>query len=215
MTKAERTRQFIIEQAAPIFNRKGVAGTSISDIMEATKLAKGGIYGNFATKEEISVEVFDYMMEKVMEELRVVAASEISSGGKLYALLDFHRNYAVKPTMIGGCPLLNFGIEADDTNPLIKRRVNEVILAMEDSIVALVERGIRYGEFRKDWDARSFAIRMFAMLEGGILISRIQNNNRQMCVIVDALKAEVAANIVAGEKGVVGGRKGGKEGERK
>jgi len=196
MTKAERTRQFIIEQAAPIFNKKGMAGTSISDIMEATKLAKGGIYGNFSTKEEISVEVFDYMMGKVMETLKSVTAPEITSRGKLYALLEFYRTYPIKPIMNGGCPLLNFGIEADDTNPLIKRRVNDMILAMQGSIVALVERGIRYGEFRKEWNARSFAIKMFALLEGGVLISRVQNNNRQMSAIVDMLREEVAANVV-------------------
>ena len=43
MTKSERTRQFIIEQSAAIINKKGVAGTAISDLMEATKLAKRGI----------------------------------------------------------------------------------------------------------------------------------------------------------------------------
>jgi TetR/AcrR family transcriptional repressor of nem operon len=63
MTKAERTRQFIIEKAAPIFNQKGVAGTSMSDIMEATKLAKGGLYGNFESKEEICVEAYKYLTE--------------------------------------------------------------------------------------------------------------------------------------------------------
>ena len=47
MTKSEKTRRFIIEQSAAIFNKKGIAGTSISDLMESTKLAKGGIYGNF------------------------------------------------------------------------------------------------------------------------------------------------------------------------
>ncbi|HWZ04629.1 MAG TPA: TetR family transcriptional regulator, partial [Mucilaginibacter sp.] len=61
MTKAERTRQFIIEKAAPIFNKKGIAGTAISDIMEVTKLAKGGVYGNFESKEEICLEAFNYL----------------------------------------------------------------------------------------------------------------------------------------------------------
>ena len=40
MSKAERTKQFIIEKSAPIINKKGMAGTSLSDIMEATKLAR-------------------------------------------------------------------------------------------------------------------------------------------------------------------------------
>jgi len=45
MTKSERTRQFIIETSAPIFNTKGIAATAYSDVMQATKMAKGGLYG--------------------------------------------------------------------------------------------------------------------------------------------------------------------------
>ena len=50
MTKGEKTRQMIIEKAAPLFNKNGYAGTSLSDIMKVTGLAKGGLYGNFKTK---------------------------------------------------------------------------------------------------------------------------------------------------------------------
>ena len=38
MNKAEKTRQFIVEKTAPIFNMKGDAGTSLSDMTEATGL---------------------------------------------------------------------------------------------------------------------------------------------------------------------------------
>ena len=47
MTKAEKTKQYIIEKTAPVFNRKGFAGTSMNDIVEVTGLTKGSIYGNF------------------------------------------------------------------------------------------------------------------------------------------------------------------------
>ena len=65
MTKSERTRQFIIEQAAPIINKKGMAGTAISDIMEATKLAKGGVYGNFDSKDEICLEALNFLLKRL------------------------------------------------------------------------------------------------------------------------------------------------------
>ncbi|MEZ0131178.1 TetR family transcriptional regulator [Flavobacterium sp. LBUM151] len=70
MSKADRTRQFIIEASAPLINKKGMAGTSLSDIMEVTKLAKGGIYGNFESKEEICRESFLYLRfrEPVLQE---------------------------------------------------------------------------------------------------------------------------------------------------
>lgn len=43
MNKAQRTRQFIVEKTAPIFNVKGYAGTSLADMTEATGLTKGSV----------------------------------------------------------------------------------------------------------------------------------------------------------------------------
>ncbi|MDO9376148.1 MAG: TetR/AcrR family transcriptional regulator, partial [Ferruginibacter sp.] len=60
MTKAEKTRNFIVEQTAPIFNKKGYAGTSLTDLTEATGLTKGSIYGNFANKDEVALAAYDY-----------------------------------------------------------------------------------------------------------------------------------------------------------
>ncbi len=49
-TKSDRTKQFILEKVAPVFNKNGYFGTSMSDITEATGLTKGAIYGNFKNK---------------------------------------------------------------------------------------------------------------------------------------------------------------------
>ena len=60
MSKAEITRQKIIKEAANIFNQNGYAGSSISDVMKATGLKKGGIYNHFASKDELAIAAFDY-----------------------------------------------------------------------------------------------------------------------------------------------------------
>jgi TetR/AcrR family transcriptional regulator, transcriptional repressor for nem operon len=67
LSKAERTRAFIIESTAEIFNKKGYAGTSLSDLTEATNLTKGSIYGNFENKEEVALAVFDYNCAKISQ----------------------------------------------------------------------------------------------------------------------------------------------------
>jgi TetR/AcrR family transcriptional regulator, transcriptional repressor for nem operon len=191
-TKADRTRKFIVEKAAPLFNQKGIAGTSISDIMAATRLAKGGIYGNFTGKEEISLAAFDHIVDIIAGQVLSRTSKERTAAGKLNAILEFYRTYPTNPPVKGGCPIINFGAEADDTNPPLRRRVNDVIVQFQQSVEKLVQRGIRDGEFKPDWDARVFAIKMVAMMEGGIMIGRIQNNNRQMSLIVDLLQQEMA-----------------------
>jgi len=195
MTKAEKTRQFIIEKAAPIFNQKGMAGTSISDIMEATKLAKGGVYGNFENKDEICLEAFTYLTRSLAAALNQSMEGKTSAKDKLFALLDFYRDRLFKSAS-GGCPILNFGAEADDTNPLIKQRVEAAINNSQNRIADAVRAGIENGEFKAGFDPEVFAIKMFTMIEGAILVSRVQGSNRHMELITDLLKAEIKENSI-------------------
>ena len=190
MTKSEKTRQFIIEQSAPIFNKKGVAGTAISDLMEATKLAKGGIYGNFGSKEEISAEVFNYLTGKVAAALDVAVASKETAREKLFALLDYYQdNFATRE--MGGCPLLNFGTEADDTNPELRNRVAKAVKRSQQRITGLIEGGQANGEFTKTIDAATFGLKMFTMIQGGMFASRVTNNKNLMKTVIDILKKEI------------------------
>lgn len=190
MLKSERTRQSIIEKSAPIFNQKGMAGTAISDIMEATNLAKGGVYGNFDSKEEICLEVYTHLTKKLTAEIDSYVQMGTTAKEKLFAFLDFYRDNLLRNDL-GGCPILNFGVESDDTNPVIKQRVNQSINGMQVKIAGLVQQGIAAGEFGDNVNAELFALKMFALLEGGMLIGRVQNSARPMKQITDLLKAEI------------------------
>ncbi len=195
MTKAERTRRLIIEKAAPIFNKKGIAGTAISDIMKATKLAKGGVYGNFSSKDEICLESFDYLNQSIAAAIDQTIEDQTGAKDKLFALLDFYRDRLFNSNR-GGCPILNFGTEADDTHPGIKQKVKDAIIVSQNRIARMVQEGKISGEFKRTFDADVFAIRMFTLIEGAIMISRIQGNDRQIKLITDMLKTEIQQSCV-------------------
>src|SRR3984957_15247277 len=67
--KGEQTRQEIIRKAAPIFNQKGYEGATVSDLMRATGLEKGGIYRHFGSKQELAGDAFDYAWKIEMDRL--------------------------------------------------------------------------------------------------------------------------------------------------
>lgn len=191
MTKAEKTRQFIIEKAAPILNQKGMAGTSISDIMAATNLAKGGIYGNFENKEEICLEVFDFLAQRLLKGINNTIQDKLTSKEKLFAYLDFYVDTLLFSD--GGCPIMNFGTESDDTNPAIQKRVGQEIKISQDNIGKLVTAGIENGEFLEQADATAFAVKMYTILEGAILVGRVLKDNSQMKAIITMLKNDIEA----------------------
>lgn len=190
MGKAERTRQFIIEQAAPIFNEKGIAGTTINDIMQATKMAKGGLYGHFESKDDMSAAIVDHLLSKLANKVSAIVTKEKSARLKLFALLDFYSD-PLTPYCQGGCPLVNFGVEADDTNPDLKQKIGDRMLTTQKYIAAIIKQGISDNEFTTDFSADIFAIKMFAMVEGATIVCRVLGNATQMRTVISTLKAEI------------------------
>ncbi|EPB65773.1 hypothetical protein ANCCEY_15157 [Ancylostoma ceylanicum] len=49
---------------------KLITGTSINDLMSATGLSKGSIYGNFENKDEVALAAFDHTFGKVVAYIR-------------------------------------------------------------------------------------------------------------------------------------------------
>ena len=59
VAKGVQTKQKIINKSLHLFSVKGYYNTSVNDILTATKLTKGGLYGHFLSKEEIWYAVYD------------------------------------------------------------------------------------------------------------------------------------------------------------
>jgi AcrR family transcriptional regulator len=176
MGKAERTRKFIIEKTAPLFNQKGYAGTSLTDMTDATGLTKGSIYGNFEDKDEVALAAFDYNMEQLIGQVRELQTTERSAEGKLNAFIAVYRNGLESPVLSAGCPLVNIGTEADDTHPALKERVKGALSRWHKSIAAIIQQGKVQGEFKDDIQSSEFASLMIAMIEGGFTLSKISGD---------------------------------------
>jgi len=190
MTKAQKTKQLIIEKSAPIFNTKGIAATAMSDIMEATKLSKGSLYVHFEDKEALSHAVVDYALQKLVGKISAEINKHTTAKEKLIASVEFLNN-PLNPPLPGGCPMLNFGMEADDTNPAVLFKIGKVVKTLQHVTASIIEQGIAAGEFKKNWDAKTFSIKVFALVEGGIMISRVTGKRDQMKIILNIIKDEI------------------------
>jgi TetR/AcrR family transcriptional regulator, transcriptional repressor for nem operon len=191
MTKGEETRQFIIERSAPLFNTKGIAATAMSDIMEVTKLSKGSLYVHFENKDVLAAAVVDYNMDELAKKIDAAISRHTTARAKLLAYVDTVKD-AVNHPMKGGCPILNFGMEADDTNHRLRKKVNGRIEGVLKRLATIIKDGIKNREFKSNWNYREFATIMFAMIEGGVLISRVAGNNSAMETIAKQLEKMIA-----------------------
>jgi TetR/AcrR family transcriptional repressor of nem operon len=111
-TKGNNTRQEIVTKALKIFSVKGYYNTSIGDIMNATGLTKGGLYGHFGSKEAIWEACYDEAVriwsEIVFKDIRSID-DPLERLGRL--IENDMRDYLGKDVFPGGCFFLNMIVE--------------------------------------------------------------------------------------------------------
>lgn len=173
LQKAERTKQTIIATSAVLFNQKGYAGTSMDDIMRASGLSKGGVYTHFKSKEEIALAAFEHAVQEVTKRVRERTREIKHPLDKLRVAVDFYRENIFTPPIEGGCPIQNTSIEVDDSNPVLRDRVQEAMDYWKHSIIYILQKGMEQSIVREDTDVEAFAIRFIGTLEGAILLARL------------------------------------------
>jgi TetR/AcrR family transcriptional repressor of nem operon len=178
ITKGEQTRRKIVEAAAPIFNKHGYEGSSLSDLMKATGLKKGGIYRHFSSKEELAAEAFDYTWETAWN-ARSLHVDEKANGieklKQLIASFIEHRS-----PVAGGCPILNTAVDADDGNVVLRTHVAKALRSWLSRLQTIVDQAQASGETRRGVDPQAVATLIVASLEGALMMSRIQRNDEAL-----------------------------------
>lgn len=189
MSKAEKTKQFIIEKTATLFNTKGYSATSLSDITQATGLTKGSIYGNFENKDQVAIEVYKYnagLLSKVMN--HSLGDQYPTSTDKLHAFVSFYRKNWRSVFSNGGCPLMNAATEADDSFPALKRYVQKSFTLWTERIAAVIIQGQKNNELNASIDPDEYASLFIMLIEGGILLSKTMDDERFLNQALDKVK---------------------------
>lgn len=175
LTKAERTRQYIIETAAPIFNKKGYAATSLSDLLKSLQLTKGALYGNFKNKDDIASAVFSYNFSHLKNGYMnaVYRAKSTNSIDQLKALVNYPLKEFKMLAETGGCPILNSSVEVDDSSKFLLADVRNAIKLWKKLISGIIQKGIENKEIKTNINLENITILLIALIEGGIMLAKI------------------------------------------
>ena len=187
-SKAERTRQFIIEKTAPIFNSKGYAGTYLSDLEKATGLTKGGIYCNFENKDDVALAAFDYNFGRVNDYVAERMLVHQNSVDRLLVYPQIYRDFLKIPFLQPGCPILNTSTEADDTHPELKAKAAKALQYWKKAIENQVKRGIERKEIKIDTNPSEVAVIIMSLIEGAIMQAKVTNKSTELRIAMDYLE---------------------------
>lgn len=148
----------------------------MSDVMAVTGLKKGGIYNHFKSKDELALAAFDYAIATLGQHHRAVLRQHHHAADRLLGIMAVFGSFVEQPPVLGGCPLMNTAIEADDAHPVLKARAQMAMTNLRKLIRHIVETGITHGELQPAIDSDVFATIMISTIEGAIMISKLYDD---------------------------------------
>jgi TetR/AcrR family transcriptional regulator, transcriptional repressor for nem operon len=194
MTKAQETKERIIALSAPIFNRFGYSGTSMSDILKATGLEKGGVYNHFKGKEELALAAFDYNFRQMSRSFgRALKAAGDSPSRQLVAIIELYNGGYQE--LADGCPIMNTATESDDANPPLRAKALDAMNQWRALITRIIDEGIARGEFF-EVNGDEVASLIIASIEGGMLLSKLYSDETHLRRAVAYLVEYVRRSVI-------------------
>ena len=186
-TKGLFTKEKIIEVTTELVNQKGIEGTSVNDILNATGLKKGSLYFHFPNKESIIFAV----LEKAKKEFLGFLEESLKGSTPKECLNNFFEKVYIKhkkKDFVGGCIFGNVTLEMSDKNNKYAKFVQNVFDEWINRLEKIIDSGQEKGEVSKFFSPNSFAQFIVATIEGGIMQSRLKKEGKPLKECLENLR---------------------------
>ena len=192
MTKRGRaSRERIVERAAELFAERGIAGTSVDEVLAAAGAGKGQFYHCFRGRDELAAAAVGYRCAQVLAGLTQALGEVSSLAGLEQALAGFVAGF--EQAGLPGCPIGTLATEVADRNEDARLQVAAGFDAWERLLADALERMRQRGELRADAEPATLATGLLASIEGGMVLSQARKDMASLGVAVEAGLSQVRA----------------------
>ena len=113
MSKGERTRARILDEALALAARLGLEGLSIGSLASRLGLSKSGLFAHFGSKEDLQILTLKQAQRHFQQQVLQPAVVEPSGLPRLRALFSNWLTWLERDSP-GGCVMLAASVEYDD-----------------------------------------------------------------------------------------------------
>lgn len=159
-------RNEVLDRAMALFWRRGYEATSIRDLVEATGINRGSIYGTFGDKKGLFLAVLDHYGEKVGKPL-MAELSDPDPRRAIERMFESIIRRTSDPRFPRGCLNTNTSLECPNVGDEISRKIAERLGQQESAIYRVLRRAQTEGSLDSSLDARALA-RFFTSVAQGL-----------------------------------------------
>ena len=183
------SRGRIVERAAELFAERGVAGTSLDEVLAAAGAGKGQLYHYFRGRDELVEAAVGYRCAQVLAGLTQALGSVASLAELERALAGFVAGF--EQMGLPGCPIGSLAAEVAERNEGARLRTAAAFGAWEQLLADAVGRMRERGELRAGASPAVLATALLASIEGGMVLSQARKDPAPLRIAVDAGLAQL------------------------
>lgn len=157
-------REVILERAADLFAKQGVAATTVREIAEAVGILSGSLYHHFASKDAIVDAIVAGFMDDLVTRYDAVLTSETDPAARLRGLV--HASIATSAEHPHATEIYQNDaryLQAADGATVVRRSARAVRTAW----IKVLEEGAASGAFRQDVPVKV----MYPLLRDGLWLT--------------------------------------------
>jgi len=191
--RGRASRERIVERAADLFAERGIAGTSVDEVLAAAKAGKGQFYHYFESRDDLVAAAVGYRCAQVVDGLADALGDVSSLAGLEQALAGFIAGF--EQAGLPGCPIGTLAAEVAGRNEAARLRAAAGFDAWERLLADALERMRQRGELRADAQPAVLATGLLASIEGGMVLSQARQDVAYLRIAADTGLAQVRARL--------------------
>jgi len=189
--RGRASRERIVQSAAELFAERGVAATSLDDVLAAAGAGKGQLYHYFSNRDELVAAAVAQRCTEVLAGLTQSLGSVTSLAELEQALAGFTAGF--EQMGLPGCPIGTLASEVAGRNEEARKHAAAGFDGWEQLLADALGRLRERGELQADAPVGQLATVLLASIEGGLLLSQTRKDVASLRVAVAAGLAQVRA----------------------
>jgi AcrR family transcriptional regulator len=191
--RGRASRERIVESAAELFAERGVAATSLDEVLTAAGAGKSQLYHYFRGRDELVEAAVGHRCTQVVAGLSQALDEVATLAGLEQALAGFAAGY--EQMGLPGCPIGSLAAEVAEHNEGARKRTAAAFDSWERLLAQALERMRERGELRADVSPATLATALLASLEGGMVLSQARKDPAPLRIALEAGLAQVRAHL--------------------
>ena len=182
-----------VERAMTAFWSRGYHGTSLPDLLRATKLSRGSLYAAFGDKHALFLRALDRYISDALARVDQELDARTSALSGLRTFLAGYVDRASGDSGRRGCLFVATTMELATHDPDVAERVRAFFQALEGRLASALSRAKDAGEIANGIDPSDAARLLVCVVEGLRVVGKIGPPHPATKAAIDTLITQFAA----------------------